>query len=70
MVLPIGLRTQAEDDDIVLRTVPSAPTRFRAAFVFSLTTLISAAIYGLWYVSDTYFGWGFDALPQLGPSFY
>ncbi|MBX5157530.1 MULTISPECIES: DUF1467 family protein [unclassified Rhizobium] len=69
-VLPIGLRTQAEDNDVVFGTVPSAPSRFRAAFVFSLTTVISALIYGLWYVCDTYFGWGFDALPQLGPSFY
>lgn len=69
-VLPIGLRTQAEDNDIVLGTVPSAPARFRPVFVFSLTTLIAGLVYGAWYVSDTYFGWGFDALPQIGPSFY
>jgi predicted secreted protein len=68
-VLPIGLRTQAEDNDIVLGTVHSAPSRFRSVFVFSMTTLISAIIYGLWYVSSNYFGWGFDALPQIGPSF-
>ncbi|MFK0330565.1 DUF1467 family protein [Rhizobium sp. NPDC090275] len=68
-VLPIGLRTQAEDDDIVPGTVHSAPTRFRPLFTFSLTTLVSAVIYTLWYVSSTYFGWGFDALPQIGPSF-
>jgi predicted secreted protein len=68
-VLPIGLRTQAEDNDIVLGTVPSAPTRFRALFTFSLTTLISAIVYAAWYVSTTYFGWGFDALPQIGPHF-
>ncbi|EPE98869.1 DUF1467 family protein [Rhizobium grahamii] len=68
-VLPIGLRTQAEDNDIVLGTVHSAPTRFRAAFVFSMTTLISAIIYALWYIASNYFGWGFDALPQIGPSF-
>jgi predicted secreted protein len=69
-VLPIGLRTQAEDNDVVLGTVPRAPTRFRAGFVFSLTTIVSAIIYAAWYVSSTYFGWGFDALPQMGPSFY
>ena len=28
-VLPIGLRTQAEDNEVVLGTVPSAPARFR-----------------------------------------
>ncbi|TCU17333.1 DUF1467 family protein [Rhizobium sullae] len=68
-VLPIGLRTQAEDNDVVLGTVPSAPTRFRALFTFSLTTIVSAVIYGAWYISSTYFGLGFDALPQIGPSF-
>jgi len=68
-VLPIGLRTQAEDNDVVLGTVPSAPTRFRPVFVFSMTTLISAIIYALWYIASNYFGWGFDALPQIGPSF-
>ena len=68
-VLPIGLRTQAEDNEVVLGTVPSTPARFRPLFVFSLTTVISAIIYGAWYVSSTYFGWGFDALPQIGPSF-
>ncbi|KQV31749.1 hypothetical protein ASC97_18875 [Rhizobium sp. Root1203] len=68
-VLPIGLRTQADDNDIVLGTVHSAPTRFRPVFVFSMTTAISAVIYALWYISSNYFGWGFDALPQIGPSF-
>ena len=68
-VLPSGLRTQADDNDIVLGTVHSAPTRFRPVFVFSMTTAISAVIYALWYISSNYFGWGFDALPQIGPSF-
>ncbi|MBB3964059.1 MULTISPECIES: DUF1467 family protein [Rhizobium] len=68
-VLPIGLRTQAENEDIVLGTVHSAPARFRPLFTFSLTTLVSAIIYGLWYVASTYFGWNLDALPQIGPSF-
>ncbi|MDM9619700.1 hypothetical protein A6U87_16815 [Rhizobium sp. AC44/96] len=68
-VLPIGLRTQAEDNDIVLGTVHSAPTRFRPLFVFSMTTIVSAVIYAAWYISSNYFGWGFDALPQIGPSF-
>lgn len=69
-VLPIGLRTQAEDNDVVLGTVESAPSRFRAGLIFSLTTVISAAIYGAWYICSTYVGLGFDALPQIGPSFY
>ncbi|WP_337270825.1 DUF1467 family protein [Oryzifoliimicrobium ureilyticus] len=68
-VLPIGLRTQADEKDVVLGTVASAPARFRPIFTFSLTTLISALIYVGWYVSSTYFGWGFDALPQIGPHF-
>ncbi|TCL70429.1 DUF1467 family protein [Rhizobium sp. BK251] len=69
-MLPVGLRTQAEDNDVVLGTVESAPTRFRARLVFFLTTLVSGLVYGGWYICSTYFGLGFDALPQIGPRFY
>ena len=52
-VLPIGLRTQAEDNDVILGTVESAPTKFRGWRVFLMTTLVSAVIYGAWYVART-----------------
>lgn len=68
-VLPIGLRTQAEDNDVVPGTVESAPSRFRGGRVVLLTTVVSAAIYLGWYVLSTYFGLGIDALPRIVPRF-
>lgn len=66
-VLPIGLRTQAEDQNIVPGTVASAPTRFRALRIFLTTSIVSGLIYGAWYVAEVYFGIGFKDLPVLLP---
>ncbi|MFN7125935.1 MAG: DUF1467 family protein [Allorhizobium sp.] len=66
-VLPIGLRTQDEDENVVPGTVASAPTRFRAARIFLTTTVVSGLIYGAWYFAGTYFGIGFKDLPIIMP---
>ncbi len=66
-ILPIGMRTQDEDQSVVPGTVASAPTRFRAGRVMLLTTVVSAIIYGAWYVAETYFGWSFKDLPVMVP---
>lgn len=66
-VLPIGLRTQDEEQNVVPGTVASAPARFRALRIFLTTTIVSAVIYGVWYISETYFGWSFKDLPVLVP---
>ena len=68
-VLPIGLRTQGDDNEVVPGTVESAPSRFRAGRVLLLNSAIAAVLYGAWYVSSTYLGFGFDALPELMPKF-
>ena len=69
MVLPIGLRTQTDENEVVLGTVESAPARFRGARVVLLTSVISAAIYGAWYVASTYFGFSMNSLPRIVPDF-
>ena len=66
-VLPIGLRTQDEDQDVVPGTVASAPTRFRAARIFMTTSVVAALIYGAWYVAGTYFDISFNDLPVIMP---
>jgi predicted secreted protein len=49
-VLPIGVRTQAEDGTIVPGTPASAPTRPRLLRVALLTTVISALVFAaLWF---------------------
>ncbi|CAH0340353.1 DUF1467 family protein [Rhizobium sp. CECT 9324] len=69
VVLPIGLRTQAEDGNVVPGTVASAPTRFRGLRVMMTTTIVSALIYGGWYVASTYFGISVNDLPRILPEF-
>ncbi len=68
-VLPIGLRTQEEENDVVLGTVESAPARFQGGRVVLLTTLISAVIYGLWLTLSTYFGITMTWLVQVMPNY-
>lgn len=68
-VLPIGMRTQEEEGEIVPGTVGSAPARFRGLRVVVLTTIISAAIYAGWYVLTTLTGFSIDDLPRIVPDF-
>lgn len=68
-VLPFGLKTQAEAEEVVPGTVESAPARFRGGRVVLMTTLISAIIYGIWYVLSVRLGYGIDSIPQFIPDF-
>jgi predicted secreted protein len=68
-VLPLGMRSQHEEGEVTLGTVESAPARFRGGRVVLLTTLISAIVYGAWYVASTYFGFSMATLPRIVPSF-
>jgi len=68
-ILPIGMRTQEEDNSVILGTVASAPTKFRAARVVLLTTLASAIVYGTWFVASNYLGFSIDAIPQIVPRY-
>jgi len=68
-VLPIGMRSQYDEGDVIPGTVESAPARFRLGRVLLLTTVISAVIYGSWYTTSTYFGFGIRSLPRIVPNF-
>ncbi|NVP58051.1 DUF1467 family protein [Mycoplana rhizolycopersici] len=68
-VLPFGLRTQAEENDVVPGTVESAPARFRGGRVVLITTVAAAVIHFGWYLLSVKFGFGIDAIPQLYPKF-
>ncbi|GEO86395.1 MULTISPECIES: DUF1467 family protein [Alphaproteobacteria] len=68
-VLPIGMKTQAEAEEVVPGSIESAPARFRGGRVVFITTLISAIIYGGWYVATGYLGIGLDSLPNFVPKF-
>ncbi|MGF0536412.1 DUF1467 family protein [Agrobacterium sp. ES01] len=68
-VLPIGLRTQYENDDVVPGTVESAPARFRGLRVVLMTTVIAGVIHGGWYLLTNYTGLSMDNLPRIMPEF-
>ena len=68
-VLPFGLRTQAEENEVVPGSVESAPARFRASRVLLITTVVSALIYLVWYVVSVRLGYGIDAIPDFVPKF-
>lgn len=68
-VLPFGMKTQGEAQEVVPGTVESAPARFRGGRVVLITTIVSAIIYGCWYVLSVRLGYGIDAIPQFMPNF-
>ena len=66
--LPIGIRTQEEDSDVTLGTTPSAPRGPHMARALILTTLITSAIFAVYYVLVAVYGFGFDDLPRIAPT--
>lgn len=48
-VLPIGLRTQGEDGEVVPGTPESAPANVRIVRIFALNTAVSLVVFaGIW----------------------
>jgi predicted secreted protein len=69
IVLPIGLRTQQDENEVILGTVKSAPSRFSFWRVFFVTTLASAVIYAAWYTATRVVGLDVMSLPRFIPDF-
>lgn len=68
-VLPIGLRTQDDENSVVPGTVGSAPARFRGLRVVIMTTVASGVIYGIYMLLTGYLGLSLDDLPNMVPDF-
>ncbi|WP_018185407.1 DUF1467 family protein [Kaistia granuli] len=50
VVLPFGVRTHAEEGNVVLGTTPSAPANLNLPRKMIITSIISAiVVYGIWY---------------------
>lgn len=65
IILPFGIRTQADEGDITLGTAPSAPVRpmlVRKAIIASIVSAI--LLFGLWYAYAVA-GWTPEALSRL-----
>lgn len=68
VVLPVGLTTQDDEQEVTLGTVSSAPGK--ASHVLKsmlLATLVSIALFGAFYAVSTYFGIGLDDIPRIVP---
>jgi len=66
-LLPVGLRTQAEEKEVTLGTVASAPAKPRIGLAFLRTTFVATAIFCLYYYMTQVQGFGLDDIPHFFP---
>ena len=67
-VLPFGVRTQSENQDVTLGTTESAPSFHRMGRSLLITTLVAVAITGAFY-GILGAGYSFDDIPRIIPTF-
>jgi len=67
-ILPIGVKTQDEDEDVTLGTVSSAPSKPMILKKMAITTVVSALILGGIYRAVKALGITIENLPFL-PTF-
>ena len=66
-VLSIGLRTQDDEDSVVLGTEPSAPAKLQIGRSLMINTVISAIVFGIWYYATQVLGYGLSSIPSIYP---
>ena len=66
-ILPFGLKTQDEEDDVTLGTVSSAPRGPHVVRAMLWTTLEISLLIGIFYGLTKGLGYGFDDIPRLVP---
>ena len=66
-ILPFGLKTQDEEDDVTLGTVSSAPRGPHVVRAMLWKTLVTAILIGIFYGLTKGLGYGFDDIPRLVP---
>ena len=68
-VLPFGLKTQDEEDNVTLGTVPSAPRGPHMLRAVLLTTLVTIVVMGAFYGVTKGLGLTIDDIPRFYPEF-
>lgn len=66
-LLPVGLRTQHEENDVTLGTVASAPARPRIGLAFLRTTFVATLIFIVYYYITQVSGYSLDDIPHFYP---
>lgn len=67
VILPLGVRSQVEDDHVILGTAHSAPSNALMGRKILQTTLLATAIFAVFYVVTQVYGLGPDDLPHFIP---
>ncbi|MBA3448593.1 MAG: DUF1467 family protein [Pseudaminobacter sp.] len=68
-ILPFGLKTQDEEQEVTLGTVASAPKGAHMLRAVLWTTLVTAIILGVFYGLTRGLGYSFDDIPRFTPNF-
>ncbi|MEQ1942912.1 DUF1467 family protein [Mesorhizobium sp. VNQ89] len=68
-MLPFGLKTQDEDGEVTLGTVPSAPKGPHMLRAVIRTTIVTAIILGCFYAVTKGLGLSIDDIPRIVPDF-
>lgn len=66
-ILPIGIRSQIDDDDVILGTAHSAPTNFSVLSKAFWTTVVSLLVFAVFYLVTEVWGFGLESLPHFIP---
>ncbi|HWK67938.1 MAG TPA: DUF1467 family protein [Rhizobiaceae bacterium] len=68
-ILPFSLRTQDDDQEVVLGTVSSAPKGPHMLRAMIRTTIVSAIVLGCFYLVTRGLGLSVDDIPRVLPEF-
>ncbi|MEL6437368.1 MAG: DUF1467 family protein [Pseudomonadota bacterium] len=68
-ILPLGVRSQAEESDVILGTETGAPIRPQLGRKALLTTLVASIVFAIFYWVTIVQGWGVDDIPRIVPDF-
>ncbi len=67
IVLPIRMRSQADEGEIVLGTAHSAPARFSLGRTALYNTLLATVVFALFYLVTEVWGIGPGSFPHIVP---
>ena len=68
-VLPFGVRSQREAEEVTMGTEPGAPSNSRMSKKLAITTVISSIIFAAFYLLTVVLGFGIADFPQFVPDF-
>lgn len=67
--LPVGLRTQEEDENVTLGTTASAPRGAHMLRAIIRATILTTIVLIVFYVVTRVLGYTFDDIPRIVPDF-